>query len=259
MNTTKSHVGLLEHNEKRQNVLICVCGSVAAVKVPEIAVEINMFANVKIACSSNGLFFLKRAENYDFKSWQSFLKIGGLDLIITDDYEWSSWQKVGDPVNHIELRRWADLLIVCPASANSLAKVATGIADNLVLSVIRAWDYSKPCLICPAMNTLMYDHPVTKKTLHVLEVWGWHIVYPIVKELACKDTGKGALAGVPTIIAYIKKYLHPSIISRYINYERIYGYCTGFLHKCIYRYVPSFLFGLCSGYLLHYPFQRFFT
>ena len=65
-----------------------------------------------------------------------------------DEEEWHQWQKKGDPVLHIELRKWADLLVVAPLSANTLAKLALGLCDNCLTSVVRAWDWSKPLLVC---------------------------------------------------------------------------------------------------------------
>lgn len=63
---------------------------------------------------------------------------------------------MGDPVLHIELRRWADVLVLAPLSANTMAKVAHGLCDNLLTSVVRAWDYAKPMIVAPAMNTYMW-------------------------------------------------------------------------------------------------------
>ena len=65
-----------------------------------------------------------------------------------DEEEWHEWEKKGDPVLHIELRKWADLLVVAPLSANTLAKLAQGLCDNCLTSVVRAWDWSKPLLVC---------------------------------------------------------------------------------------------------------------
>ena len=64
---------------------------------------------------------------------------------------------------------------------------------------MRAWDYSKPCIICPAMNTMMWEHPATRNSLHMLVGWGWKVVNPMKKVLACKEEGQGALAPVSTI------------------------------------------------------------
>lgn len=64
-----------------------------------------------------------------------------------DEAEWHEWSKVGDPVMHIELRRWADVLVIAPLSANSLAKLANGLCDNLVTCIARAWDFKRPLLV----------------------------------------------------------------------------------------------------------------
>lgn len=64
-----------------------------------------------------------------------------------DEDEWHVWQNKGDPVLHIDLRKWADLLVIAPLSANSLAKMAQGLCDNCLTSVVRAWDFTKPLLV----------------------------------------------------------------------------------------------------------------
>lgn len=104
---------------------------------------------------------------------------------------------------HIEMRRWADVLIVAPASANVIAKAAYGISDNFVLSVIRAWDFSKPCALCPAMNTVMWTHPTTKESLDRLQSWGWEVLGPVEKMLACNDRGMGAMVSLNEIKAFL--------------------------------------------------------
>jgi len=118
--------------------------------------------------------------------------------ILSDTDEWQ-WSKRGDPVLHIRLRDWADLCLVAPLSANSLAKAANGICDNLVLCVLRAWDFSKPVVVAPAMNTAMWKHPVTKEHLEKVERWGYKIIQPIAKALICGDVGIGAMEEVGKI------------------------------------------------------------
>ena len=116
------------------------------------------------------------------------------------------WDKIGDPVLHIELRRWADILVVCPASADTMAKIVSGIADNLLLSVVRAWEfYKKPSILCPAMNTVMFEQKVTGITTKSLKEDGFVIIDPVEKRLACSDKGVGALAPVDVIISTIRE------------------------------------------------------
>jgi hypothetical protein len=106
-------------------------------------------------------------------------------------------------VLHIEMRRWADILVVAPASANLLSKAAYGIADNFVLSVMRAWDFRKPCVLCPAMNTAMWTHPSTKESIDRMESWGWEVLGPVEKLLACNEKGNGAMISVQEIKAFL--------------------------------------------------------
>mmetsp|Transcript_14284 Transcript_14284/g.14382 ORF Transcript_14284/g.14382 Transcript_14284/m.14382 type:complete len:271 (-) Transcript_14284:61-873(-) len=205
-------------NTDRPRILVCCSGSVATVKVPEIVNELSSFADVRILCSSSAAYhFLERARRYSPQNWNTFYHEGGMNKIIYNENEWDFWDKIGDPVIHIELRRWADLILVAPASADILAKIAAGISDTLLLSVLRALDLkSKPCVICPAMNTFMWDHPSTEMACRILERWGWIIVNPAVKLLACNDQGKGALASVSDIIHIVKSKLE--IIHEYSTY-----------------------------------------
>jgi phosphopantothenoylcysteine decarboxylase len=124
-----------------------------------------------------------------------------------DEGEWSSWQKLGDPVLHIELRRWADVFVVAPLSADALAKMSQGISDSLLLCVARAWDFAKPMVVAPAMNTMMWEHPVTAEHLSRLIAWGVTVVPPVAKELACADVGMGAQASAETIAQTVRDCL----------------------------------------------------
>uniref|UniRef100_A0A3B5AWA8 Phosphopantothenoylcysteine decarboxylase n=1 Tax=Stegastes partitus TaxID=144197 RepID=A0A3B5AWA8_9TELE len=99
------------------------------------------------------------------------------------------WTKRSDPVLHIELRRWADLLVIAPLDANTLGKIASGICDNLLTCVVRAWDTSRPLLFCPAMNTAMWLHPITAQQVSKLKEFGYVEIPCIAKKLVCGDEG----------------------------------------------------------------------
>lgn len=151
-------------------MLICASGSVATLKVPEIAIELSKYELIdfRIVCSQASLHFIRNAEIYNPRVWSQFQSCGGMSLVFTDEEEWMTWQKIGDPVLHIDLSQWADLVIVAPASADILAKINSGISDTLLLSILRAWNFQKPCILCPAMNTMMWEHPVTGNSLVIL-------------------------------------------------------------------------------------------
>ncbi|XP_065589706.1 phosphopantothenoylcysteine decarboxylase isoform X2 [Cyrtonyx montezumae] len=117
------------------------------------------------------------------------------------------WKGRSDPVLHIELRRWADLMLVAPLDANTLAKLANGICDNLLTCVIRAWDLHKPLLFCPAMNTAMWEHPITAQQVERLKGFGYTEIPCVVKKLVCGDEGCGAMAEVWTIVESVRRIL----------------------------------------------------
>ncbi len=100
---------------------------------------------------------------------------------------------------HIALRQQAAVLLIAPCDANTLAKLAGGLCDNLLTCVVRAWDLTRPWLVCPAMNTHMYMHPHTAAHLAAVAALGADVVPPVVKALACGDVGVGAMAAVPDI------------------------------------------------------------
>lgn len=158
---------VLPSEEKYPSVhlLLLITGSVAAVKTGLLLDQLSTErCNIRIAATKAAFHFLRRAQ--PSKTGIPF------QSIITDEQEWSEWKAMNDAVVHIELRRWADLVVIAPLNANTLAKVAAGLCDNLVSSVMRAWEVrQKPVILCPAMNTAMWMHPITAKQLNQLAEW----------------------------------------------------------------------------------------
>lgn len=113
-------------------------------------------------------------------------------------------------INHIDLAKEADLFLVAPVSANTLAKLAHGMADNLVTATALALPSETPKLVAPAMNTKMYDNPLTQRNLKALKEVGFREIEPRSSKLACGDIGRGALADLLTIIQTIEETLNES-------------------------------------------------
>lgn len=106
-------------------------------------------------------------------------------------------------VRHISLAQKADCCLIAPATANIIGKLASGIADDMLSTVVMAIR-NKPIIVCPAMNTAMYENPITQDNIQKLKAYGYIFVEPKVSYLACGDEGKGALADVETIITITK-------------------------------------------------------
>ncbi|XP_030237926.1 phosphopantothenoylcysteine decarboxylase isoform X1 [Drosophila navojoa] len=198
-----------------RNLLIAATGSVATIKMVQM---ISEFSDDKLPYKFN----VRRAmlPLFPFTNCKYFNQI---KVIITEHAkhffeleevpehvpilhnrdEWLTWNKRGDPVLHIDLGKWADIMLIAPLSANSLAKIASGICDNLMLCVVRAWDLEKPLFFAPAMNTRMYDHPITREQIDKLIKWGYKEIPCISKTLMCGDTGNGAMAEVSTIVSIV--------------------------------------------------------
>lgn len=199
-----------DHNsDGKHHLLLAATGSVATIKIPFILQSLSHHPSlsIRVIFSESARQFLQ-GQSAEQPTIASLLDIRNVDGVYFDEHEWTKPWVRGDSILHIELRRWADLMVVAPMSANGLAKVATGMSDNLVSSVIRAWDFNglidgarpgvalpydmgksheelqalpegfrsgrkKGIVVAPAMNTAMWSHPVTARHLQVLEgEWG---------------------------------------------------------------------------------------
>ena len=181
------------------NLLLCLTGSVATIKLSELIALLEKSVenlSIKLVATQKSRHFLDE-EDEVLKKWELF----------TDEDEWKSWAKRGDPVRHIELRDWAEVVLIAPLGANSLAKIANGLCDNLLTCIIRACSPGKKTVVfCPAMNCGMLDHPLTRDHLRVLvEVLGFRCVPSISKTLICGESGQGAMAEIETIVEIVNE------------------------------------------------------
>lgn len=199
------------------HVVLASTGSVASVKIPLIVEALLAHANVRVQviATDNSLHFYDRTaltSDYTVASLaaENLAASRGVQTsgprvhLWTNADEWTSFTRVGDAILHIELRRWADVVIVAPCSANTLAKLAGGLCDDLLTSFMRALGKGAQVVLCPAMNTLMWENPLTDMHLRtVKEVLGYEVKGPVEKRLACGDTGKGAMIEWSEIVALV--------------------------------------------------------
>lgn len=112
----------MENGKQPKNLLLCCTGSVASVKCMELSKRLSCLFNLKVVLSKSAMHFAKIEELREMK----------VEVFIDSD-EWDSWKKMGDPVMHVELSKWAEIVLVAPMSANSLGKFANGLSDNMIV------------------------------------------------------------------------------------------------------------------------------
>jgi phosphopantothenoylcysteine decarboxylase len=206
-------------------LILGVTGSVASIRTPALYRALcSAGHDVRIVATEPALYFFDPAE---IETASVAAREARVLLRDADEWPASRYQR-GDAVLHIELRKWADMLIVAPLDANTLAKFALGLSDNCLSCVFRAWDFSKPVILAPAMNTFMWESPVTLRQLgQLLEDRsgvnvppGWTLedapavfarlapkvilIPPQAKRLACGDIGVGGMAEVSDIAEVVR-------------------------------------------------------
>jgi phosphopantothenoylcysteine synthetase/decarboxylase len=127
-------------------------------------------------------------------------EISAMGEIYTDQSEWQISKGINEQSLHLDLVQWADLFIISPLDANTLGKISSGICDNLLTCVARAWDLHKPLLFCPEMNTRQFLHPITNRQIDEIKNFGYYELPSISETLVTEGNGHGALSEINYII-----------------------------------------------------------
>lgn len=191
-----------------RNILLGVTGSVAAVLTGKLVRALKEVGDVRVIFTECGKYFVEKNAKgeREFRDLQETSVLRQED-VMDESHEWPEVYMIGDPVAHIELRKWASCLVIAPLSANTLAKINYGLCDNLLTSVYRAWDWTRPIILAPAMNTMMWENDPTKEHIYGCRRRGCRIVGPVRKTLACNDEGMGAMAPIDEIVKEVKHRL----------------------------------------------------
>ena len=175
-----------------KTVLLAVSGSIAAYKIPNLARLLKkQHATVHVLMTKNATNFITPI---------TFETLTGTKCLVDTfdrNFEFS--------VEHVALAKQADLVMLAPASANVIGKIAGGIADDMLTTTIMACPCKK--LVAPAMNTNMYNNPIVQDNMEKLRRFGYEFVEPVVGMLANGDTGNGKMAGEEVLFSYIMKEL----------------------------------------------------
>ena len=173
---------------KNKTVLLGVTGSIAAYKIANLASALKkLHADVHVLMTKNATNFINPIT---FESLT-----GNKCLVDTFDRNFQF------QVEHVSIAKKADVVMIAPASANVIGKMAHGIADDMLTTTVMACKC--PVYISPAMNTNMYENPIVQDNMRILEKYGYHIITPASGYLACGDTGAGKMPEPETLLQYI--------------------------------------------------------
>jgi len=181
---------------KNKNIILGVCGSIAAYKSAILVrLLVKAGANVKVILTPDGANFITPLT----------LATLSKNPVYTQYFE----EETGVWSNHVELGLWADLIIIAPISANTLAKLATGICDNLLTAVYLS--AKCPVYVAPAMDLDMWKHDSTQQNIHKISSYGNTIIYPGSGELASGLFGEGRMAEPEEIVLFLENKIKLSL------------------------------------------------
>lgn len=179
---------------KDKKIVLCVTGGIAVYKAAALTSKlVQAGARIKVILSDSAAKFVTPL------TFQALSR----NEVYRDTFD----EKNPQVISHIDLADWADLVLVAPATANTIAKLAHGIADNMITTTLLAT--TAPVWIAPAMNVHMYDHPAVKKNLSILAEFGYQFVEPSEGYLACGYVGKGRLEEPEKIVELIRGFFQP--------------------------------------------------
>ncbi len=174
-----------------RKIVLGVTGGIAVYKAVDLVSRLRkQGAEVRVVMTEHAQQFVTQL---------TFKEISGNAVAVS---MWNANQEFN--VEHIALAAWADLFLVAPATANIIAKMAHGIADDLLSTTLVA--AQRPIIVCPAMNTGMYENPVTKENMEKLERRGVHVMPPGIGLLACGTSGPGRLPEPQEIVAFVSNF-----------------------------------------------------
>lgn len=178
---------------KDKHILLHVTGSISCYKACELtSLLVKQGAQVQVTLSEGALKFLQPAV---------FEGLSRREALTPDMFA-----RKPDCIPHITLaQKWADLIIIYPASANCIARLASGLSDDLFGATFLANNFEKPVLLAPAMNSNMFAHPATQENLKKLESWGTKILPTEEGRLACGSVGLGKLLAPERALDFIKE------------------------------------------------------
>ncbi len=180
------------NNFENKKILLIICGGIAAYKSLEL---IRLF-------KKKGAF-VKTILTKNANNFVTPLSITSLsqEKVYSDLFDYENESEM----DHISLSRWSDLILIAPATANTISKLSYGTSDDLASTVVLA--SNKNIFLAPAMNVRMWEHPANKENLNKLKNFGYQIIGPEIGDMACGEYGEGKMTEPENIIKYLSNHL----------------------------------------------------
>tara|TARA_B100000700_G_scaffold100833_1_gene113636 strand:+ start:1128 stop:2327 length:1200 start_codon:yes stop_codon:yes gene_type:complete len=174
-----------------KKILLIICGGIAAYKSLEI---------IRIFKKKGAL--VKTIMTKSAKKFVTPLSVASLsqEKVYSELFDYNNEAEM----DHISLSRWADIILIAPATANTISKLSYGLSDDLASTVVLA--SNKPIFIAPAMNVRMWEHPANKENLYKLKNFGYQIIGPDIGDMACGEYGEGKMTEPDNIVNYLNHY-----------------------------------------------------
>ena len=181
------------NNLLEKKILLIICGGISAYKSLEVIRALKKKGTkIKVILTKNA------------KEFVTPLSVASLSQEKVYDDLFNAENEA--EMDHISLSRWADIILVVPATANTISKLSSGSSDDLASTVILA--SNKDVFLAPAMNVRMWEHPSTKENLNKLKKFGYKIIGPILGDMACGEFGEGKMTSPTDIIKLIENYFN---------------------------------------------------
>ena len=179
------------NNFKGKKILLIICGGIAAYKSLEIIRLLK----------KNGAF-VKTILTKNAEKFVTPLSVTSLsqEKVYSDLFDYKNEAEM----DHISLSRWSDLILIAPATANTISKISYGMADDLASTIVLAAD--KNVFLAPAMNVRMWEHPSNKENIKKLKNFGYQLIGPEIGDMACGEYGEGKMTEPQNILNFLNNY-----------------------------------------------------
>ncbi|RPB18916.1 flavo protein [Terfezia boudieri ATCC MYA-4762] len=196
----------------KKHLLLACTGSIIAKKVSDMLTALTPYSphlNIHVIITPSAIRFLPYTLTHPSPGAAIPTIFPIVSRAWTDADQWIQWTRFGDPLLHIELRQWADLLVIAPLDADFLAKIVSGCVQGVLGGVVRAWDVQKTIMVAPAMDAFTWKHPVMGEQIDVLKNrWDWvEVLEPIPERFQGANTDTDVMREWWEVVGYVIKEL----------------------------------------------------